>query len=101
MGPTLSADVKEALTEPEVRWFNNYSKLLTSYMMSFPTGINLTTDIKPPKSLFIEVKCLSNHGKLELESGEVILLQKDSIHYLPRSECEQLIRQGILEHIVH
>lgn len=101
MGPTLSADVKEALTEPEVQWFNNYSKLLTNYMMSFPTGINLTADIKPPKSLFIEVKCLANHGKLELESGEVILLQKDSIHYLPRSECEQLIRQGILEHIVH
>lgn len=101
LGPTLSADVKEALTEPEIQWFNNYSKLLANYMMSFPTGINLTTDMKPPKSLFIEVKCLTDNGKLELESGEVILLQKNSIHYLPRSECEQLIRQGILEHIVH
>lgn len=101
LGPTLSADVKEALTEPEIQWFNNYSKLLSSYMMSFPSGINLTTDLKPPKSLFIEVKCLADHGKLELNNGEVILLQKDSIHYLPRSECEQLIRQGILEHIVY
>lgn len=100
LGPTLSADVKEALTEPEIQWFNNYSKLLSNYMMSFPSGINLTTDLKPPKSLFIEVKCLTDHGKLELESGEVILLQRDSIHYLPRCECEQLIRQGILEHII-
>jgi GINS complex subunit 1 len=69
--------------------------------MSFPNGINLTTDIKPPKSLFIEVKCLTNHGKLELESGEVVHLTKDNILYLPRAECEQLIRQGILEHIIH
>lgn len=101
LGPIITADVKECLTEPEVQWFNNYSKLLANYMMSFPSGINLTTDLKPPKSLFIEVKCLTDHGKLELESGEVISLQKDSIHYLPRCECEQLIRQGILEHMIH
>jgi GINS complex subunit 1 len=103
LGPSLTADIKESLTEPEVQWFNNYSKLLSNYMMSFPDGVNvnITTDIKPPKSLFIEVKCLIDHGKLELESGEVISLQKDSIHYLPRCECEQLIRQGILQHITH
>jgi len=97
LGSTVTADVKEALTEPEVQWFNNYSKLLSNYMMSFPSGVNLTTDIRPPKSLFIEVKCLIDHGKFELESGEVVAIQKDSIHYLPRSECEQLIRQGVLE----
>jgi GINS complex subunit 1 len=99
MGPTLTADVKEALTDPEIQWFHSYSRMLSTYMMSFPGGINLTTHIKPPKSLYIEVKCLTDHGKLELEDGLVVLLQKDSIHYLPRSECEQLIRQGILEHI--
>jgi GINS complex subunit 1 len=69
--------------------------------MSFPDGVNLSADIKPPKSLYIEVKCLTDHGKLELENGEVIHLQKNSIHYLPRVECEQLIRQGILGHIIH
>jgi GINS complex subunit 1 len=101
LGPTLSADIKESLMEPEIQWFNNYSRLLTKYMMSFPDGINLMTDIKPPKALFIEVKCLMDHGKFELNSGETVLLQKNSIHYLPRTECEHLIRQGILEHIVN
>lgn len=101
LGSILSPDIKESLTEPEVQWFNNYSRLLTNYMMSFPDGINLMTDIKPPKSLFIEVKCVADHGKLELESGETILLQKNSLHYLPRTECEHLIRQGILEHMTH
>ena len=99
LGPTLTPDIKEALCEPEIQWFNNYSKLLADYMMSFPDQLNLMTHMKPPKSLYIEVKCLVDHGKLELESEEVVLLQKNSIHYLPRTECEHLIRQGILEHI--
>lgn len=95
----MTNDIKEALCEPEIQWFNSYSKLLADYMMSFPDHINLMTHMKPPKSLYIEVKCLVDHGKLELENGEVVLLQKNSIHYLPRTECEHLIRQGILEHI--
>ena len=99
LGPTLTPDIKEALCEPEIQWFNNYSKLLADYMMSFPDQLNLMTHMKPPKSLYIEVKCLVDHGKLELDSEEVVLLQKNSIHYLPRTECEHLIRQGILEHI--
>lgn len=101
LGPILTADIKESLTEPEIQWFNNYSKLLSTYMMSVGDGINLTADMKPPKSLFIEVRCIMDHGKFELENGEVILLQKNSIHYLPRAECEQLIRQGVLEHLLH
>lgn len=99
LGPTLTHDIKEALCEPEIQWFNSYSKLLADYMISFSEHINLMTHLKPPKSLYIEVKCLFDHGKLELESGEVVLLQKNSIHYLPRTECEHLIRQGVLEHI--
>lgn len=101
LGATLAPDIKSALTEPEIQWFNNYSKLLTKYMMSVGDGINLTADIKPPKSLFIEVRCLTDYGKFELDSGEVVLLKKNSQHYLPRSQCEQLIRQGILQHIIN
>ena len=101
LGATLSPDIKSALTEPEIQWFNNYSKLLTKYMMSVGDGVNLTANIKPPKSLFIEVRCLTDYGKLELDSGEVVLLNKNSQHYLPRSQCEQLIRQGILQHIIN
>lgn len=101
LGTILGADIKESLTESEIQWFNNYSRLLTNYMMSFPNGINLMTDLKPPKSLNIEVKCLMDYGRFELESGDTVLLQKNSIHNLPRSEIEHLIRQGVLEHIAH
>ncbi|KAJ8941307.1 hypothetical protein NQ318_017847 [Aromia moschata] len=63
-------------------------------------GVNLAVDLKPPKALYIEVRCLADYGNLELNDGSVILLKKDSRHYLPRNECEELIRQGVLRHIV-
>lgn len=41
----------------QIRWFNNYSKSLAKYMKSLGSshGLNLTQDIKPPKSLYVEV----------------------------------------------
>uniref|UniRef100_A0A1A7YK84 DNA replication complex GINS protein PSF1 n=3 Tax=Iconisemion striatum TaxID=60296 RepID=A0A1A7YK84_9TELE len=57
-------------------------------------------DIKPPKSLYIQVRCLKDHGEFEIDDGTVILLKKNSQHFLPRWKCEQLIRQGVLEHVV-
>lgn len=101
MGPTLLPEIKAALNEPEIQWFNNYSKILANYMIGISDehSINLTEDIKPPKSLFIEVRCLVDYGKFELESGEVISFKKNTQHYLPKRQIEQLIRQGILQHI--
>lgn len=102
LGATLPADIKANLGDPELQWFNEYSRILAQYMMSIGDGqgLNLTNDIKPPKSLFIEVRCLIDYGKFELESGEIVLLKKNSQHYLPKLQCEALIRQGILQHIV-
>lgn len=103
-GPTIPDDIKQLLCEPEIQFFNGYSKNLANYMMAVGDGcgsfgIDLTSHTKPPKSLYIEVRCLTDYGRFELESGEVILLRKNSQHYLPRSECEPLIRQGILQHV--
>ncbi|XP_046388604.1 DNA replication complex GINS protein PSF1-like [Ischnura elegans] len=101
-GSILPPEIKYNLCEPENKWFANYSKYLANYMKSIGDnyGLDLTQDTKPPKSLYIEVRCLVDYGKLELEDGEVVLLKKNSQHLLPRSECEPLIRQGILQHIV-
>ena len=50
---------------------------------------------------FFQVRCLKDYGKFELDDGETVLLKKNSTHLLPRSACELLIRQGILENVVH
>lgn len=41
----------------QIEWFNNYCKTLVSYMKTIgsDTGLNLTQDTKPPKSLYTEV----------------------------------------------
>lgn len=56
-GSILPPEIKSRLSEPEVQWFASYSKSLANYMRSIGEnhGLNLTTDITPPKSLYIEV----------------------------------------------
>ncbi|KAL7733585.1 hypothetical protein ACLKA6_005050 [Drosophila palustris] len=100
-GPIIPGDIKQALCEPEVQFFNNYSKSLAAYMRSVGDGqgIDLTGNLRPPKSLYIEVRCVEDYGKFELDDGEVVHLKKNSQHYLPRAQVETLVRQGILQHI--
>ncbi|EFA12251.1 DNA replication complex GINS protein PSF1 [Tribolium castaneum] len=100
-GSILPPDVKSNLSQSEIEWFSKYSSNLVQYMRSIgDEGINLAVDLKPPKSLYIEVRCLTDYGQFELNDGSVLLLKENSRHYLPRSECEELIRQGVLEHVV-
>lgn len=104
-GSVLPPDVRELLSDDEYNWFSKYSTNLASYMRSLGqdigySGIDLTENLKPPKSLYIEVLCVVDYGKLELEDGDVIMLKKNSRHFLPTSECQTLIRQGILKQIV-
>ncbi|KAF0301796.1 DNA replication complex GINS protein PSF1 [Amphibalanus amphitrite] len=85
-----------------VSWFAEYSRSLAGYMRSIgETGLNLTDDLKPPKQLYIEVRCMEDYGEFETEDGDVMLLKKNSIHFLPRSQCQHLVRQGVLQHLVH
>ncbi|XP_043305731.1 uncharacterized protein LOC122429468, partial [Cervus canadensis] len=61
----------------KVDWFNGYKMSLATYMRSLAgdQGLDITQDVKPPKSLYIE-------------------------HFLPRWKYEQLIRQGVLERVL-
>ena len=61
-GSVLSPEIKYNLSEHEIQWFNKYNKCLANYMRSIGTegGLDLTQDIKPPKSLYIEVGYVSS-----------------------------------------
>ncbi|XP_072583501.1 DNA replication complex GINS protein PSF1 isoform X6 [Vulpes vulpes] len=85
-----------------VEWFNHYKKSLATYMRSLggDEGLDITQDMKPPKSLYIEVRCLKDYGEFEVDDGTSVLLKKNSQHFLPRWKCEQLVRQGVLEHVL-
>ncbi|XP_029175869.1 DNA replication complex GINS protein PSF1-like isoform X3 [Nylanderia fulva] len=105
LGSILPTEITANLLNAEVQWFQNYNKSLATYMRSIGDdqsgemiGLNLTVNMSPPKMLYVEVKCLTDFGKLELDNGEIITLKKNTYHLLPRAICEPLIRQGILEH---
>eukprot|EP00112_Aurelia_sp_Birch-Aquarium-sp1_P023896 Seg731.12 transcript_id=Seg731.12/GoldUCD/mRNA.D3Y31 product="DNA replication complex GINS protein PSF1" protein_id=Seg731.12/GoldUCD/D3Y31 len=101
IGSVVPPEIKLNLCEQEVQWFNKYNKSLANYMKSVAgIGFDLTQHMKPPKTLYIEVRCLVDYGEFETEDGSVILLKKNSQHFLPRSQCEHLIRQGILQHLL-
>ncbi|XP_021107831.1 DNA replication complex GINS protein PSF1 isoform X2 [Heterocephalus glaber] len=76
-GSVLPSALRFHMSAEEMEWFNQYKKSLATYMRSLggAEGLDITQDMKPPKSLYIE-------------------------HFLPRWKCEQLIRQGVLEHVL-
>lgn len=100
-GPVLPSEIRSQMCETELAYFNQYNKDLATYMRSVGdgSGIDLTIDQAPPKSLYIEVKCLQDYGEMETEEGNIIMLRKNTQHFLPRTQCEPLIRQGILEQV--
>ncbi|XP_072437402.1 DNA replication complex GINS protein PSF1 isoform X2 [Chiloscyllium punctatum] len=101
-GSVLPSRIRFHFAAEETEWFNQYKKSLATYMRSIggEGGLDITQDMKPPKSLFIEVRCLKDYGEYEIDDGTTVLLKKNSQHFMPRWKCEQLIRQGILEHVL-
>ena len=62
--------------------------------------LDLTVDLAPPKSLYIEVRVNGDYGTVMLpESGEVTLL-KNSTHLLRRTDVDHLIKRGMLSEII-
>lgn len=100
VGSVLPEEFRLSLCEHEIRWFSRYNRSLASYMHSIGReGLDLTQYTTPPKSLYVEVRCLQDYGEMETEDGAVVQLTTGTRHHLLRSQCEQLIRQGVLEHV--
>jgi len=101
LGAVLPPESKATLCEPEIAFFARYGRDLAAYMRSVGdgSGLDLTADLRPPKSLFMQVRCLQDYGEMETEDGDLIILKKTAQHYVSRALCEPLIRQGILTHI--
>ncbi|TDH70726.1 hypothetical protein CCR75_004228 [Bremia lactucae] len=96
IGTIIPAQLAENLSQNETQFLNKYDQLLTDYMANFE--LDLSSDLKPPKELYIEVRVLRDCGELMTESG-LVNLEVHSQHFLRRVDVEQLIRQGLLEQI--
>ena len=68
-------------------------------LASSPPRLPLEQHLQPPKELFIQVRCIQDVGEIMTENG-FMKLDKDSQHFVRRSDVEPFIRQGLLEHII-
>lgn len=85
------------LSHAEQEYFKNYQDLLIDYKSNF-ADIDLSGDLEPPKSIFIDVRVLKDGGEVQTEYG-VFNLIKDSQFYVRKSDVDRLIQQGFLEEI--
>jgi len=101
LGAVLPIEARANLCESELAFFGRYSRDLAAYMRSVGdgSGLDLTTDLAAPKSLYLEVRCLRDYGEIETDDGDLITLKKNTQHFLPRALCEPLIRHGVLAHV--
>ncbi|XGW20179.1 hypothetical protein V3C99_003757 [Haemonchus contortus] len=98
LGGVLPASVKNNLCEAEIEFFNEYCSSLAEFQAGIgENGVNLLLSTHPPKALYVQVRVLENYGEFETSDGNLVMLQVNSTHSLPRHDCEMLIRQGILE----
>uniref|UniRef100_A0A4W2HI15 DNA replication complex GINS protein PSF1 n=1 Tax=Bos indicus x Bos taurus TaxID=30522 RepID=A0A4W2HI15_BOBOX len=76
----LPSALRLHMSAEEMDWFNGYKKSLATYMRSLAgdQGLDITQDMKPPKSLCIKVRCLKDYGEFEVEDGASVLFKKHS-----------------------
>lgn len=95
---SLSTPMKFVLSEAEIDFFHEYDKLASRHAIgSMGGGLDWNADQNPPEENFIQVRVVqSGLGKIETELCGVVELEVGSMHYLPRSDVEHLVRQGAL-----
>uniref|UniRef100_A0A7S3CYF7 DNA replication complex GINS protein PSF1 n=1 Tax=Palpitomonas bilix TaxID=652834 RepID=A0A7S3CYF7_9EUKA len=94
-GNKLEGRVKDSAGPTEQKFFSSYDNLLSSYEESIGMGMDLTTEMEPPRDVMVNARVTRDLGLVSLESGDVNFV-KDSVMYLKRVEVEYLIRDGSL-----
>jgi hypothetical protein len=90
-----AAPRRQKLAPHEFTFFSDYDQMLSKYFRS--TGLELTTDISPPASLLVRVRCLQDHPPIFTEWCGSITISKDMLVTMRHSDAEALIRTGVVE----
>ena len=92
---TFPLPLRQKLAPHEFTFFSEYDSMLSKYFTS--TGLDLTTDISPPASLLVRVRCLQDHPPIFTEWCGSITISKDMLVTMRHSDAEPLIRTGVVE----
>lgn len=94
----LTKQLSEKMHPEEIAYFKKYSQCVFDYCEALG-GLELTKDIYPPKTVAVKARVLKDIGQITDRYGHPVLLSKDTEVSLNRTDAEQLIRQGSLQHI--
>lgn len=97
MTSEISQEYASKLSRREMEHYHAYKSLVSEYQVA--CGVELLTNMQPPKDLFVEVRALKDLGEIVLESGHAVVLNKNTTHYVRRSDVELLIKQDSLVQI--
>ena len=95
--PSLSAEIASKLSPAEIDYYSKFQELVSKTMDNI--DLDLTGHVQPPHDLLVEVRALKDAGELLLQSGARVILEKNSTHFLRRTDVEHLIRQDYLEQV--
>jgi hypothetical protein len=96
-GPNIPPHFSNQLCNEEIEYFRKYSALLQEYSRKVCKYIDITTDLTPPKDLYIEVLVREDVGDIVLPVTGPITLKKNTVQLLRREDAATLVRQGVLQ----
>lgn len=91
---TIQQEKLDLLSPEERNFYIEYRKINTNYQSTFPIELDLTKDLEPPRSLFIEIRVQIDCGSIVTADGDVIKLDRGATEYVRKSDVEHLIRLG-------
>ena len=97
-GLVIPDEIRSNCGPEEKDFFAEYDALYAGY--SRDLGLDLRQSLRPPKDLFIMVRAVADCGELVTRHSGVVRLDKGTSHFLRAADVEQLISQGMLEHVV-
>lgn len=89
LGSILPTEITANLLNAEMQWFQNYNKSLATYMRSIGDdhGLNLTVNMSPPKTLYVEVNIFFLYTLLWHRFERIMQGQFSHFHLNLKSSC--------------
>ncbi|KAL6223272.1 hypothetical protein ACLB2K_006660 [Fragaria x ananassa] len=98
VGSLIPEEIEEKLSYSEKEYIRKHSASLKKYMAS--VELDLEVDMVPPKDPYIKVRVLDDlGGDILLSDDKKANFTRHSMHFLKRTDAEQLISQGKMEEL--
>ncbi|XP_050371880.1 uncharacterized protein LOC126789854 [Argentina anserina] len=98
VGSVIPEEIKEKLSYSEKDYIKRHSASLKNYMAN--VELDLEVDMVPPKDPYIKVRVLDDlGGDILLSDDKKANFSRHSMHFLKRTDAEQLISQGKMEEL--